>query len=112
MVHASDDTEKGQCIGFSSPKTHFQQSLFTRLGILRARCWHLFCCYAAGRGPKQMLPKSSATNPDCRAKILSPRTRNFLLVYEEGNPPPFPSAFRIPRTGRMRDAQCKCIARY
>lgn len=93
MVHASDDAEKGQCIGFSSPKNALPAKPFHKAGILRhadGTCFVIMLQAGAQSKCSLRAVPCSATNPYCRAKRLSLKTRGFLLVYEEGNPSPFP----------------------
>lgn len=71
MVHASDDTEKGQCLGFSSPKnTLTTKPLYEATDSQATRMAPvLFLNYR--QGPKANTPQAPCPPqpaPDCKGK--------------------------------------------
>lgn len=99
---------KGSVHRFLFSKNTLPAKPFHEAGILRACWWHLFCCYAAGRGPKQMHPKSCALlshQPILQGKETEPKNQELSSSLWRRQSFSFPSALRISCMGRMRDTQ-------
>lgn len=84
-MHASDAPEKGQCIGFASAKTPWEQSPLTKLRIHRLHPRHLFWVQSTSRSPNKIVPKP-LRQP--KAKTLSGKMESFVWVCgaDKGSP--------------------------